>query len=322
MPNKIDDVIERLSPLEVKVIPFLDLKLDEIAQKTGLDMTSLLRALSFLENKGVLKINKETQKIIELGINGIYYKKTSLPERKLLTFLEKNKNITLNDAKKLSKLSDNEFNAALGLLKGMIFIEIKNNRIQLIASKENIAKKTPEEHFLGILPIEEKGLDSEMRNVFSRLLKRKDIIILKEKNVIDFELSDLGKQLLRKEIKSDLIEEVTPDIIKTWGKNRKFRAYEIKSNVPVLHGGKRHFVNQSIEYARRIWLDLGFKEMTGTILQTTFWNFDSLFTPQSHPAREMQDTFFLKDIEGKLPNKEIVSRVKQAHESGVDGSKG
>jgi phenylalanyl-tRNA synthetase alpha chain len=36
----------------------------------------------------------------------------------------------------------------------------------------------------------------------------------------------------------------------------------------------------------------------------------------------MQDTFFIKGISGKLPDKEIVSKVKKAHESGIEGSKG
>jgi phenylalanyl-tRNA synthetase alpha chain len=62
--------------------------------------------------------------------------------------------------------------------------------------------------------------------------------------------------------------------------------------------------------------------MQGPIVDTSFWIFDSLFTPQDHPAREMQDTFFIKDKLGKLPDKKIVDRVKEAHEKGVAGSKG
>jgi phenylalanyl-tRNA synthetase alpha chain len=92
--------------------------------------------------------------------------------------------------------------------------------------------------------------------------------------------------------------------------------------VPAIHGGKKHFVNQSIEYAKKIWTDLGFKEMTGTKIQTSFWNFDALFQPQDHPARDMHDTFFISGISGKLPDKSIVSKVKKAHESGISGSKG
>jgi len=62
--------------------------------------------------------------------------------------------------------------------------------------------------------------------------------------------------------------------------------------------------------------------MTGPLVDSSFWVFDALFTPQDHPAREMQDTFFIKDVLSKLPDKKIVDSVKQSHESGLAGSKG
>ncbi len=62
--------------------------------------------------------------------------------------------------------------------------------------------------------------------------------------------------------------------------------------------------------------------MQGPLVDSSFWIFDALFTPQDHPAREMQDTFFIKGVNGKLPDKKIVSAVKKAHEQGVQGSKG
>ncbi len=66
---------------------------------------------------------------------------------------------------------------------------------------------------------------------------------------------------------------------------------------------------------------MGFKEMSGSLIMSSFWNFDSLFTAQDHSVRELQDTFFL-DENGKLPDKKVIERVKKAHESGVAGSKG
>ncbi len=322
MTSELEKIIEKLSPLERKIIPFLNLDIEEIENKSGLDNTSVLRALRFLESKNIVKITKKTQKTIELGTNGIYYKKTSLPERKLLGFLESNTNVTIDNAKKLSKLSDNEFDVSLGLLKNRGFVEIKDAKIKMIAHREEIIKKTPEEQFLELLPIDEEKLNPDLAVVFSNLKKRKDIIRVKEIGIIKFELTEIGKQLIKKDMKTDLIEEITPEIIRNWGKNKKFRVYDIKSHAPMIYGGKKHFVNQSIDYAKRIWLDFGFKEMTGPIAQTAFWNFDSLFTPQDHPAREMQDTFFIKGAEGRLPEKAIVAKVKQAHESGVDNSKG
>ena len=103
----------------------------------------------------------------------------------------------------------------------------------------------------------------------------------------------------------------------------RFRRYDIQAPVPAIHGGKRHFVNQAIEHGKKVWMDMGFKEMTGTLCQTSFWNFDSLFTAQDHPVRELQDTYYIKDAKGKLPtNKKLVNDVKKAHESGLQGSKG
>lgn len=40
---------------------------------------------------------------------------------------------------------------------------------------------------------------------------------------------------------------------------------------------------------------MGFSEENGSIVASAFWNFDSLFQPQDHAAREMQDTFYVKN---------------------------
>jgi len=57
--------------------------------------------------------------------------------------------------------------------------------------------------------------------------------------------------------------------------------------------------------------------MTGSIVQTSFWNFDTLFTAQYHPVREMQDTFFIKEPSlGRLPDKHLLAAVRDAHEHG------
>ncbi len=322
MPNNYEEIIEKLSPLERKIVPYLKLPIAEIAKRTKLDQTSLLRALKFLENKGVVKIVREKNRIIELGTNGVYYKKQHLPERTLLLMLENNKHISLEDAKKLSKLSDNEFKVSLGALKNKALIEIKNGKIFLIASNEELTKKMPEESFLESLPVQESLLSEEQRFSYNNLKKRKNIIEIKEKKFVNFELTELGKQLAGKEISIDLVEEVSPEIIRDWRRDKKFRKYDIKSEVAKIFGGRKHFVNDAIEKGRRIWLDMGFKEMSSSLIQTSFWNFDALFTAQDHPVRELHDTLFIKNLTGSLPDKKIVNKVKEAHESGVEKSKG
>ena len=45
---------------------------------------------------------------------------------------------------------------------------------------------------------------------------------------------------------------------------------------------------------------------SGNFVQTGFWDLDTLYVPQDHPAREMQDTYYLrKPVSGKIFNKKV-----------------
>jgi phenylalanyl-tRNA synthetase alpha chain len=72
-------------------------------------------------------------------------------------------------------------------------------------------------------------------------------------------------------------------------------------------------------------INLGFKEMTGTNVETSFFNFDALYTPQDHPAREIMDIYFAKTPKhGRISvSKRVLENVKLTHENGwKTGSKG
>eukprot|EP01126_Amoeba_proteus_P021455 TRINITY_DN217_c0_g1_i7.p1 TRINITY_DN217_c0_g1~~TRINITY_DN217_c0_g1_i7.p1 ORF type:complete len:313 (-),score=71.46 TRINITY_DN217_c0_g1_i7:163-966(-) len=75
---------------------------------------------------------------------------------------------------------------------------------------------------------------------------------------------------------------------------------------------------------REIFLDLGYEEMeTNKWVESSFWNFDSLFQPQQHPARDLHDTFFLNlpATTTTLPE-DYVMKTKEMHEVGGNGSIG
>ncbi|GIW68099.1 MAG: hypothetical protein KatS3mg099_047 [Candidatus Parcubacteria bacterium] len=61
------------------------------------------------------------------------------------------------------------------------------------------------------------------------------------------------------------------------------------------HAGHIHPLSQAISRAVRIWSDMGFRQARGPLIETQWYNFDALNVPQDHPARDMQDTFYLKD---------------------------
>ena len=75
---------------------------------------------------------------------------------------------------------------------------------------------------------------------------------------------------------------------------------------------------------REILLSMGFNEMpTNRWVESSFWNFDTLFQPQSHPARDLQDTFFCKDpVSCNRVPEEYKERVRNTHENGLPGSIG
>ena len=322
---EIKRIIESLSPLERTIIPHLKEKDPiEIAKKANLDNTSVIRAVGYLENKGVIKILKESRKIVEIGLNGALYRKKGLPERRLLNVVEEKRVVLLNDAKKLASLSEDEFKASLGVLKKKEMIELKNGKIMMNAKKEEMYKKSPEEKLIESLPLEYNSLSEEQLNALKSLENRKDIVRIKEEKIMLIEITSLGEKLMdSKWEESSLIEQVTTEMLKkesSW-KKKKFRRYDVASPVSPVHGGKRHFVNQTIDYAKRIWTEMGFQEMTGNLVQSSFWNFDALFTSQDHSVREMQDTFFL-GLEEEISEKELMKKVKKAHEEGVKGSKG
>lgn len=62
---------------------------------------------------------------------------------------------------------------------------------------------------------------------------------------------------------------------------------------------------------------------TNNYVENSFWNFDSLFVPQQHPARDQQDTFFVSDPAlSKIHDQDYWDRVKLIHEEGGHDSIG
>jgi len=326
MGKNIQKIIESLSPNERKIIPYLNEEtLDNLDKKSDLDQTAILRALEFLSNKIIVKLTSKREQTIELGINGILYIKKGLPERRLISLISEKNSLTISEAKKQSGLNDNEFKAALGALKKKALINLINQNIVLTGKKQEIIEKTLEEKFLETLPKNLNKLKPEEKFAFESLKSRKNIIDIQNKKTISFELTKLGQELTQTDFtkSKEMLEILTPDMIKTGKyKGKKFRRYDITSPLPKISGGKRHFVNQATDYAKKIWLEMGFKEMTGDLVQSGFWNFDALFTAQDHPVREMQDTFFIKDKIARLPEPKIVNQIKAAHEGKIKGSKG
>jgi phenylalanyl-tRNA synthetase alpha chain len=59
--------------------------------------------------------------------------------------------------------------------------------------------------------------------------------------------------------------------------------------------GRLHPLNSTVDKMLDIFVGLGYNIATGPQVETDYYNFEALNIPADHPARDMQDTFFLSD---------------------------
>jgi phenylalanyl-tRNA synthetase alpha chain len=59
--------------------------------------------------------------------------------------------------------------------------------------------------------------------------------------------------------------------------------------------GSRHILTQTLFEIKSIFKGLGFSVYDGPELESDYYNFEALNFPPDHPARDMQDTFFVSD---------------------------
>uniref|UniRef100_K7LSZ2 phenylalanine--tRNA ligase n=2 Tax=Glycine max TaxID=3847 RepID=K7LSZ2_SOYBN len=107
-------------------------------------------------------------------------------------------------------------------------------------------------------------------------------------------------------------------------KELEFKEYNYSAKGQPLEGGSLHPLLKVRAQLKQIFLCMGFEEMpTNNFVESSFWNFDALFQPQQHPARDSHDTFFLETPSTtKILPEDYVQRVRQVHESGGYGSRG
>ena len=296
---------------------------DQIVTSTGLAHAAVMRAALSLSTNGLVKISEKRQSFAKITREGIDYAEQGLPERRLLNALLKlGGEADVNKVAKKVKLDRKLLSIALGWLhrKGWAKLDKKTGFLKALSKK---APPSGEDEKLLAMLKEKKKLDIEdldpKLKETAYTLKSRKLIEVEEKAVRWLELTEAGWKLARRKFKVvKEVSQLTPELIVS-GKWRevKLRKFNVVAPGPLVYPGKLHPVQQVIQLVREIFLEMGFTEIRGPIVETAFWNFDALFQPQDHPAREMHDTFYLKyPSEGKLPAKKIVRYVAKTHEDG------
>ena len=294
---------------------------EKIAEKAGLNQSAVNRALYWLLRKGLVEIKERVEEIAALDEEGELYAKKGLPERRALDYLRsRGGEAGISELGRV--LEKEEVSIALGWLRRKGLANIEKGRL-VLTEEGRKGEKGEDEKLLERLTQGEvmlSQLSEEERKALELLKGRKHVIKLGEKSFREAKLTHSGEALVSRGIEiADEISQLTPGIIKTraW-ESKKLRRYDVTLPAPELTPAKLHPLRIIIDEIRSIFLQMGFREISGPLVESGFWNFDALFVPQDHPAREMQDTFYLETpAEARMPEREIVEAVKQAHESGA-----
>ena len=155
--------------------------------------------------------------------------------------------------------------------------------------------------------------------------KRPDYIVEELTKKVKVRITETGLEISEKIGDEDYTDVLTPKLLESgeW-RNVNFRPLNVESASPNIYSGRKHPIRIFIDEVREIFVSLGFQEVEGPIVQSSFWNFDALFTPQDHSARDIQDTFYLDKEESTLDiDKQILNNVSSVHENGSEtGSEG
>ncbi|HJM79776.1 MAG TPA: phenylalanine--tRNA ligase subunit alpha [Nitrosopumilus sp.] len=258
---------------------------ETLENSTQLSPDQIRRGIEWLKLKDLAIVDESKSSVISLGKNGLDSFEKGLPERRLL-------NLVKDGPRKLSDIQKElgfVFGPAIGLCRKNNWVETSSDQIII----KTIPFELPGEKTLQQIGNKKLSKEQINQNDFSELLKRPNFIIedvIKNKKI---SLTLTAKSL---------------DISNDSG------AIDVEAEVPEILVARTHPLKDTIDEIREIFVTLGFSEILGNLTQSSFWNFDALFTPQDHPARELQDTFFLDGISAKkIANPEQIRKVSDSH---------
>ncbi len=323
-------VLEGLSNQEKRVLLTLQKTGDGSSPEKVLEaggfgqLVEVMNAANWLQAKGLIAIQESTQKLYSLKAKDVLEK--GLPERQALRLLDSaGGQVRMSELE--SKLAKGEVPIAIGWLRRKNLVSMAKVENETVISLTDVGRtaltsETEDEKVLRLLSSAERQESELPAPVVAQLKGRQDLIVERVATSRTMTLTPLGREVLALglEVKEE-VAKLTPELIQT-GKWRdvSFRRYDVNTFAPTDFPAKKHPLTRIADEVRRIFVQMGFEEIDDEYVQPSFWNMDALFTPQDHPARDMQDTFYLKTPSRIAidQEKELMERIKAVHEDGGD----
>lgn len=319
-----------------------DLAFDDVARAASLDQSLVAAAAKALAERNWIDVGERSVTEPVLTDEGKRAAEKGTPERRLLLVLDLDQSVPMSEVHEICRTKGFDGSAAVQWVfrKGWakkekpenggkgdeLVITPKGEEALLGASPDEVAiGRAAREEIRYLEDLERDGID--VVELEKTLRSRKDLVRLKTRTLRRARLTDAGRAAWDEGVTA--VEEVTAlttDLIASgrW-RDVAFKRFDVTLPAEVRRPGKSHPLVRIMQDTREAFLSLGFTEWKSDCVESGFWDFDALFQPQDHPAREMQDTFYVSRP-GSLPlpdDEALVERVRRTHEDGGDtGSTG
>ncbi|DAC64687.1 TPA: phenylalanine--tRNA ligase subunit alpha [Candidatus Thalassarchaeaceae archaeon] len=289
------------------------------------DQVHIAGAGTGLAEAGLLEISESITSTVSLGPEGEEAAKAGLLESRIWDWMQ--------DAAAAERTMQGLFAAGferheagpgVGLLKAMgvrveagaLVCDDEESVATTIASRASFIQSLAES------PKEAESLDSALVEHFA---SRKNLIATEDSTARTWTLTKAGAATDAATLEEvTQIGQLTPELLQgdSW-RDAEFKSFDVNAPAPIPAGGRPHPMQALIGRIRSVFLEMGFSEIEGDYVQSAGWNMDALFIPQSHPARTMQDTFYLDEPASVEVAPEMLDLWARVHEHGHDtGSKG
>jgi phenylalanyl-tRNA synthetase alpha chain len=299
--NEVDVLVYNLLK-EKKEVDF-----NSMVSLLNIDSDSVRRSLEFLKAEKIIFeeiLENVSYSLTEVGSESI---ENGFIEEIFCNFI-KDKEILVSSLKtlKIEGLKESDLSLAFGISKRNNLIYIDSGKITL--DKDYIQKIDALKESLNKVL---KKPDQALKDSIADFLQRK---LISKKTTVNKKYFFLNEKDFYQD--KDSIINLTSDMLKSEIQNFKFKEYDV-SNLPrASEIGRMHPLRVIMGYIKDLYLEMGFKEMIGPYVDTSFWPMDSMYISQDHPMRDIQDTFYLP-LKGKLPkNKSFIKKIKDVHEKG------
>ena len=311
------------------------LTVQQIVDAAGLDMPIVSATVQFAEEQDWLSVTEQQRDELVPSEGAAELLRTGLPERRALALFGSAVALPMQQVAQQSKEKNIPMNEIIkwGSLRG--WFDKEKGQLSLTKAGRAAADSTDADEQALALAIKnngvyldeliEQGIDAE--RVKKLLANRGVLAKIKPRTIRSVLITDKGRKALTGDDLKIVKERnilTSEDISSGEWRTIQLRHYDVTLEADKIAPPKIHLMQKIIRETRTAFLEMGFTEIVSPVVESAFWDFDALFQPQDHPARDMQDTFYLSQPnEANLPSADVVDRVKQTHENGGDtGSTG